>query len=102
MADYRKLLETPDSECIIDVVGWSSMEPDWPQAGEINIGLIAGYDYHRFNSWRGKLERIGQVLKGESYPALFFYTPEDVQAFIASLQEASSIAFLKEPSKVLD
>ena len=93
MFDYRKLLETPCSDCIIDVVGWKSFDPDRPQAGEVNIGLISGYDYHRFKTWRGKLERIVLVLKGESYPALFFYQREDVDAFIGSLQEATDVAF---------
>lgn len=71
MFDYRKLLETPCSSCIIDVVGWKPLDANWPQAGEINIELISGYDYCRFKTWRGKLERIGQVLKGESHPVLF-------------------------------
>jgi len=93
MFDYRKLLETPCSDCIIDAVAWKSFDPDSPQAGEINIGLISGYDYHRFKTWRGKLERLGKIVKGESYPALFFYQREDVGAFIATLQLAAEVAF---------
>ena len=93
MFDYRKLLETPCSDCIIDVVGWKSFDAKWPQAGEVNIGLISGYDYHRFKTWRGKLERIAKTLRGESYPALFFYQREDLEAFVDALREAADVAF---------
>jgi len=79
MFDYRKLLETPCSDCIIDVVAWPAKYSDRPDSGDINVGLISGHDYHHFKSWRGKLERIRQVL------------------IIASLQEAAEVAFPKQP-----
>jgi len=94
---YRKLLETPCWDCVIDVVAWPAKYSDRPDSGDINVGLISGHDYHNFKSWRGKLERIRQVLKGESYPALFFYFRDDLDGFITSLQEAAEVAFPKQP-----
>ena len=98
MSDYRKLLETPCSDCVIDVIGWKSFDEDRPEAGDVNVGLISGHDYRRFKSWRGKLERIAQTLKGDSYPALFFYQREDLEAFVDALREAADVAFPRQKS----
>ena len=98
MSDYRKLLTTPCWSCVIDVVGWREPKnPDWPQQGWINLGLISNHDFHDFKNWRGKFRRILSVLHGEMYPFLEFYRREDVDAFTTALQEAADFVLPSTP-----
>jgi hypothetical protein len=95
MSDYRKLLTTPCWSCVIDVVGWRDPEnPEWPQHGWINVGLISNHDFQQFNSWRGRFRRILSVLRGETRPFLEFYCREDVDAFAAALKESADAVLL--------
>ncbi len=82
------MLTTPCWSCVIDAVGWRDpKETEWPQRGWINVGLISNHDFADFRSWRGKLRRVAQVLRGETYPFLEFYCRKDVAAFVAALEE---------------
>ena len=98
MSEYRKLLTTPCWSCVIDVAGWREAEnPDWPQLGWINFGLISNHGFQDFKSWRGKFRRILAVLHGETYPFVEFYRREDVDAFTAALQEAADAVVPSKP-----
>jgi hypothetical protein len=98
MSDYRKLLTTPAWCCAIDVVGWrEDEEPDWPQHGWINVGLISTHYFQDHVSWRSKLRRVWSAFRGKTCTFLEFYCREDVDAFTAALQEAADAVLPARP-----
>lgn len=93
MSSYRKLLPTPCHGCIVDVTAYD--DPD-PRLAEVVVGLISTHDAVHWQSWRGRLQRVRLALRGESYPALFWYSRADLAAFQAALEEAAAAAFGSE------
>ena len=96
-ADYRKLLETPRFDSVIDVVAWedalSSLDPDADYWGEVNVGVIESGLAAHYNSWRTRLWRAWEALHGRAWPFLEFCTPTDLEDFVKTLQEAAAVAF---------
>lgn len=92
MADFRRLLLTHCHGCVVDITAWHGPD-DAPRLGEVNVGLISSHDARHFHSWRGRFQRVGLALRGESYPGLFFDSREEVEAFSAALAEAAEVAF---------
>jgi hypothetical protein len=60
--------------------------------------MISSHEHRFFDSWRGKLYRLGLVLKGESYPWLQFFDREGAERFAIALGEAVDVAFPKADS----
>jgi hypothetical protein len=94
-ADFRRLLPTPCRECVVDIEAWrdESNVGEWPEGGRVTVGLLSSHDLAFFHSWRGKLYRLGLVLKGESYPWLELYDREQADEFVSSLAHALEVAF---------
>jgi hypothetical protein len=99
-SDFRRLLPTRCQECVVDIVAWrdTTNVAEWPQGGWVNVGMISSHEHRFFDSWRGKLYRLGLVLKGESYPWLQFFDREDAERFATALGEAVDVAFPKADS----
>ena len=95
VGDFRRLLTTPCPDCVIDVVAWRGAEagPGSSTDGWVNVGLLSHHTFAHFNSWRGKIQRIGHVLKGESYPWLEFFDRDTAEKFAVALKEATDVAF---------
>lgn len=95
IGDFRRLLPTACQECVVDIVAWRDKAgiEDWLAHGSVNIGLISSHDVSYFNSWRGKLQRLRLVLRGESYPWLEFFDREQAEIFLTAVREAIDVAF---------
>ncbi len=93
--DYRRLIPTDCLECVIDVIAWRDPEPsnEWPQRGWVNVALLSVHVHRDFHSWGGRLHRILQVLRGETYPCLEFYSRESLAAFNQAMSEALEVSF---------
>lgn len=96
-SDFRRLLPTHCQECVLDIVVWrdETNVAEWPQGGWVNVGMISNHEHRFFHSWRGRLYRLGLVMKGDSYPWLQFFNREDAEGCAAGLGDAADVAFPK-------
>jgi hypothetical protein len=91
MADYRRFVPTACHECVIDIEGWRH-----DRGGELLIGLIPTHIYHHSRSWRRRLEAARAGLHGRSdHFFIELMSREEVEEFVAALQEAADAVYGK-------
>ena len=61
------------------------------------VESISNHAFRDWETWGSKLRRIIEVLRGEGYPFLEFYSRRDLDAFVTSLQEAAETVLPKRP-----
>ena len=93
-SDYRRLIPTECLECVIDVIGWrDDTDPDWPEGGWVNVGLLSVHVALSERSWGGRIRRAWGILRGDSQGCLEFYSRETMEAFIEAMNQALEVSF---------